>query len=290
MKKSQIILFIALLGSALCVPVAPASAQTWTPTATPSAQWQTVAASADGHKLFAGGLGGVFYFSTNSGSTWNTSTEPQWGSQFGSWNCIASSADGTKLAAINFTAYWISTNSGATWISINVPGFSFFSSVAMSADGTRLVLSDGLINASPGLIYTSTNSGVTLTPNLVPTNDWTNVASSADGTKLVAVSQNFYQDFGLIYASTNSGQSWAVLPGAPTNNLWSAVASSADGGRLIAASQVSYNPSLWRGGVYTSTDFGATWTSNSIIPAQWASVASSADGTRLVAVAMEPTG
>jgi hypothetical protein len=280
MKKSQIISFIALLGSALSVPVAPASAQTWTPTVTPSVEWQTVTASADGRKLYAGSLGWIFGFSTNSGSTWVTNTEPQYGSQFGSWIRIAASADGTKLAAVNYNAYWISTNSGATWTSNVVAGVSFFWSVAMSADGTKLVIADGHDN-TPGLIYFSTNCGATLTPSQSPTNYWTGLAASADGTRFYAFEQNTSPsgNYGLIYASTNSGMSW-TLTGAPTNNnWWGAIASSSDGSKLIA-SCVGH-----AGGIYTSTNCGATWTSNAAPYLEFTSVASSADGTRLVAAA-----
>jgi hypothetical protein len=63
---------------------------------------------------------------------------------------------------------------------------------------------------------------------------------------------------------------------------WNAVASSADGTKLVAAG--SGQPAI-----FTSTDSGATWVSNSIpgllteYNLLWQSVASSADGTKLVA-------
>jgi hypothetical protein len=70
-------------------------------------------------------------------------------------------------------------------------------------------------------------------------------------------------------------QTW-TLTSAPTNLNWSAVASSADGSRLIAA---AYN-SLW-----TSTNSGLTWASNTIPSSSGIGVVSSANGDRLVAVA-----
>jgi hypothetical protein len=72
-----------------------------------------------------------------------------------------------------------------------VSSFKFnlnWSSVAMSADGTRLVAvnwANGNI-ASVSSIYTSTNSGVTWQTNNAPNQTWQSVASSADGGKLVA--------------------------------------------------------------------------------------------------------
>jgi hypothetical protein len=260
-------------------------AQTWTPGNTTSQNWEAVASSADGSRLIAGGLSWFYGISTNSGGTWITNTEPQFGSSFGSWSAVAASADGTEFAGVNFSAIWISTNSGVAWFSNNVAGVSYFASVALSADGKKIVAVDGN-NSSPGLIYVSTNSGVTVTPTLSPTNNWKSVASSADGTKLVAATTT--SQGGLIYASTDSGLTWAPT-GAPTNNYWAAIASSADGTKLVAASSSVSAPGA-NGNIYTSTNFGTTWTSNNVPNAQWQSVASSADGTKLVAVAEEPVG
>src|SRR5665213_2692063 len=223
-----------------------ALAQTWTQASAPNKNWQAVASSADGRNLIAGGQSWTYCISTNSGSTWTTNTEPQIGSAYGSWSAIASSADGTKFVGINSSVIWVSTNSGLTWLANNVPGVSFFASVALSADGNKLVVVDGK-QSSPGLIYTSTNSGITLTPTMAPANYWASVASSADGTKLVSATLN--SQGGLIYASTNSGLTW-TLTGAPTNNGWETVASSADGDILVAApvGDQSFNPAP----IYTS--------------------------------------
>jgi hypothetical protein len=264
----------------------PAFSQTWTPTSTPSEIWTSVASSADGSKLIAGSLGWIYCISTNSGTTWITNTQPQKGSNNGSWSSIVSSADGTKYVGILGNLIWVSTNSGTTWLSNNVPGVSFFGSVALSADGNKLVAVVGDYS-SAGPIYISTNSGVTLTQTTAPTNNWMSVASSADGTKLVAAAMN--SEGGFIYASTDSGLTWA-LTGAPTNNNWVTVASSADGSKLVAASWYAFVSNHIYGCVYTSTNFGMTWTSNNVPDAQWQSVAASADGTRLVAVAVEPFG
>jgi hypothetical protein len=254
----------------------------------PSEYWEAVASSADGSKLIVGCQQFIYCISTNSGFTWTTKAEPQTGSGYGSWYCIASSADGTKYVAINYNGIWVSTNSGTTWLSNNVPGASFLAFAALSADGNKLVVVDGK-STSPGQIYTSTNWGVTVTPTTAPASHWVSVAASADGTKLVAAGTIYSQNVGFIYTSTNSGLTW-TLTGAPANQFWAAVASSADGSKLVAASGASFGSNQPNGGIFTSTDFGMTWTSNSVPPAQWESVASSADGTRLLAVAIEPVG
>jgi hypothetical protein len=169
---------------------------------------------------------------------------------------------------------------------------SFFKSVALSADGSKLVAVAG--NNSPGPIYYSTNSGLTWTPTTAPTNFWTSVASSADGSKLAAVVGNNTTNGNVIYISTNSVNSW-ILSHAPTNIPWSSVASSADGIKLVAATEGVNVPGhgVTYGSIYTSTNFGMDWISNNVprLPvALWDGVASSADGSRLVAIAQGTLG
>jgi hypothetical protein len=148
------------------------------------------------------------------------------------------------------------------WMQSSAPS-DLWASVAMSADGTKLVAGVPL-----GLIYTSTNSGATWTSNNVPANYWASVASSADGMKLAAVPWA-----GLLYTSTNAGTTW-MSNELPTN-FWTSIASSADGNKLVALNL--------SGSVYTSTNSGVSWTSNSVPvdTEQWFFVNSSADGTKL---------
>ena len=137
---------------------------------------------------------------------------------------VASSADGTKLAAaaVDHSLY-ISTDSGATWTNRS-PGEADWVSLASSADGTKLVVA-----AYWGQeLYTSIDSGVTWTPR-GPALGWTALASSADGTKLVAGVHE-----GQIYTSTDSGVTWTARM-TDTNRNWYSVASSADGSKLVAA-------------------------------------------------------
>src|ERR1017187_10351692 len=68
-------------------------------------------------------------------------------------------------------------------------------------------------------------------------------------------------------------QNWTQT-GAPSTN-WYSVASSADGTKLVAE--------VVSGGIYTSTNSGATWTLTSAPSESWQGVASSADGVKLVA-------
>ncbi|MEI7807945.1 MAG: sialidase family protein [Verrucomicrobiota bacterium] len=214
---------------------------TWTSNREPQSgslmgSWYAVASSADGNKLAALQLNTVFT-STNAGISWTSNNVP------GGTNLIsiASSADGAKLVVAvgltpSFNFAWqrgfiyTSTDSGATWTQSGAPN-KYWSSVASSADGTKLVAAAMDDSANAGWIYTSTNSGFTWTQTSAPTNSyWVSVASSADGSKLAAVNFPAYTfiggnlvftALGLVYISTNSGATW-VSNNVP-NNTWPVV-------------------------------------------------------------------
>lgn len=253
----------------------PMSAQTWVQSSAPATNWQSVAFSADGKKLIAvvsthlagfttngSFVPGPIYISTNSGTTWTQTSAPE-----DVWFFAASSADGTKLAAVaGFNGIYISTNSGDTWFLTVLPIHQFsWSSVAFSADGTKLV---AVANNGYGEgIYTSTNSGENWTQSTAPANNWSCVASSADGYTLAAASSEG------IFISTNSGNTW-MQTDAPMEP-WNFIISSADGTKLAAS--CIHGP-----GVYISTNSGADWTITLPLTGP-AGIVSSADGTKLVA-------
>ncbi|MGA2852928.1 MAG: sialidase family protein [Verrucomicrobiota bacterium] len=204
------------------------------------------------------------------GQSWKTN------SPVANWSAIASSADGTKLAATVYGDYiYTSANSGATWTKQNGNNNAsgYWSSIASSADGTKLVATVGytIHNTSPvGYIYTSTDSGATWSPRFGSAR-WSSSASSADGTKLVAAIHD--SSNGYIYTSTDSGATWS-----PRSVVaqWSSVASSVDGTKLAAAVDGGY--------IYTSTNSGVNWTQQTGSSGQaWSALASSSDGARLVA-------
>jgi photosystem II stability/assembly factor-like uncharacterized protein len=113
-----------------------------------------------------------------------------------------------------------------------------WSAAASSADGSHLAAA-----VNGGLIYVSTNSGVTWSAADVPATNWDALVMSADGGELTAAATN-----GVIYSSTDSGATWtaANVPAAD----WAALGESADGAYLVAVvhggviytSQTSYTP------------------------------------------------
>ena len=239
---------------------------TWTPANAPAFNWTSIASSANGARIVAAAAPlwdqtsrtnispGAIYRSLDAGATWIETSAPNT-----NWTCVASSADGTKLVAGSASRFdyqvgaWVgeggiyrSLDSGATWEKTSAPAVNW-SCVAASADGSKLVAAVNRLGIVPafggeppgGMIYTSTNSGVTWTPCHAPATGWDSVACSADGTRLVAASETDYWDGTKlsdresdIYESIDLGATWKPT-GAREGTT--AVACSADGYRLLAA-------------------------------------------------------
>ena len=158
---------------------------------------------------------------------------------------------------------------GSAWVQQISSNTLWFTGVASSSDGTKLVAT-AVVDGAGDYIYTSADSGATwVSRTSAGARGWTAVASSSDGTKLVATSD-------YIYTSTDSGVTWNQQAGTGPAD-WYAVASSSDGSKLVAVTYGNY--------ISTSTDSGATWTQRtSAGKRNWFSVASSGDGSKLFAV------
>jgi len=162
-----------------------------------------------------------------------------------------------------------------TWTQTSAPS-NYWSSVASSADGTKLIASS-MPNATPppqsvikGGVWISWDSGTTWQKTSLPVTKWDKVACSADGNIMFAVS-DYYPPYNASFcASTNSGLTW-------TSNGISAfggsLACSADGSKMAAL--LSQNPTNC---IYTSSDFGEALVA-SILPNSGAyAITCSADG------------
>jgi hypothetical protein len=87
----------------------------------------------------AGGWGAMWSpvssFTTNV--MWPWTDQATAGSEY--WHSIASSSDGTHLAAVVYYGdIWTSTNSGASWTDQSAAGSRYWQSIASSSDGTHL--------------------------------------------------------------------------------------------------------------------------------------------------------
>lgn len=197
------------------------------------------------------------------------------------WTGVASSDDGTRLAAVAFGLrdrggqIWISTNAGLNWGAVGPR--RYWTSCAMSADGVTMAAS-----AAFGKLYLSTNSGQTWQSHDVNRN-WTGIACSADGGNLVAVDNGTNVAGGFIYLSRDRGETWT-----PTEQQrnWFFVDSSGDGKVLVACvGEANVKGTLVFGYPYVSRDGGFTWKA-CLTDAlrRWTGVAVSKDGRVLCAI------
>jgi photosystem II stability/assembly factor-like uncharacterized protein len=236
-------------------------------------------------RVSGAGTGG-WSIAQNAGQTVRTQGIPTgsnvWTLQAGGgqrrWQAIASSADGSHLAAVDsFQGYiYTSSDTGVTWTQQTGSGQHAWTAIASSSDGTHLAATDG----SLGYVYTSADSGATWAQRTGSGQlYWSSIASSADGSRLVAADSNN----GYIYTSTDSGVTWAQ--GASGQHQWTSLSSSADGLRLVAGSKDNGMMFGFFGYLFTSMDAGATWTAQASGGQRgWFAVASSVDGVHLAAV------
>jgi hypothetical protein len=208
---------------------------------------------------------GHIYISGDGGTNWTLTQAPAQ-----PWSTVSSSADGTKIFALNgelFGRLYSSTNSGSTWaLDARAP---YGASIAVSGDGEKLAIATG--SDSIGF---STNHGGLWTNRTTGLYDMFRVVSSADGAMFSAAN-----NAGKFTLSTNGGFTWspAMIQGGEAISL----DASADLRNLVAV--LSWFSRLW---VTTSTNMGQTWRSNALPTATWSAATTSADGTRFVAVAM----
>ena len=247
--------------------------------------WHALASSADGSRLYAGSescgnsacsLGvvdaGGIWVSTDYGTTWTeiASTSGR------KWFSMASNANGTKVAAVDRGGYiWTSVDSGSTWTARTAPGARNWDSIASSSDG------DNLVAVSPdGFIFTSIDSGATWT-NYTPSGvtGFTGVSSSNDGSRLAVTTWSSG-----LYTSSDYGQTWTrrtlTVPNPNEQTNLQMVSMSGDGRRLVTGSRATNG----NGGIiFTSSDFGVTWTSSSPMGFDYIGFVSSGDGSRVAA-------
>ena len=212
--------------------------------------------------LLRGLLVALFLFSTLAparAAVWTERTSS--GERY--WKGIASSSDGTKLAAYETTTettgtagnIWTSSDSGETW-TYRASSKNWYG-IASSSDGTKLAAI-----VSGGNIWTLSDSGAnnwSWNERLVGdgTQNWNGIVSSSDGTKLAATVTN-----GNIWTSSDSGANWNKhAPGGADVHSWRGIALSSDGTKIAAVERITTltdpNRGCWY--IWTSTDFGVTW-------------------------------
>lgn len=158
---------------------------TWSQAAYLNESWNAATCTADGTRLAAmtNGSDTQVYVSTDSGATW----QPAAATPGGSSPCLLCTANGSELLAQNGTGLYVSTNWGVTWSETNNP---VGGDIACSANGSLLFGMEGNPSGNSFALVSSTNLGVTWTPNSPGQKSWNWVACSADGNELIATATN----------------------------------------------------------------------------------------------------
>ena len=285
--------------------------QTWAVSDATPRNWWAVASSADGLKLVAAtngtiasstgvpplGNDGRIYTSTDGGASWTARVTT---GSLPTWSSVASSADGTKLAAVGpGNNIWTSGDSGLTWLPSDIP--RFWTSISMSANGNQMAAvveegpnSAGANPAGPvgeGLIYLYSRAandafGVGAWTPVKSTvssfRNWRSITMSADGSRLAAVAHtDGGSPFEAIYRSVDGGAIWTAS--AQTFENAYRIRSSADGTRLVMAEGY---PAGAVGRLWTSNDSGANWVrrNTAATTSIYTAVSISSDGSKMLAV------
>ena len=270
---------------------------TWTPRDS-GRKWNSITSSSDGSKLAAVEWSGQIYTSTDFGVTW-TPRESNRG-----WVSITSSSDGSKLAAVvQVGQIYKSTDYGVTWV-VDELNRNWYS-ITSSADGSKLaaVNQGGQIytndyTAPPILITRPILSSTVYPSTWNPLISWgdsvtckysydnfvssTTVSCANNGSDIleptIEGSATLYIrgiDSSSVQSNASSTFSNIIfVPKGPTINPYG-ITSSADGSKLVVGSS--------GGQIYTSTDYGVTWTPRDS-NRTWRIVVSSADGSKLAII------
>ncbi|OHE63215.1 MAG: hypothetical protein A2Y36_13300 [Treponema sp. GWA1_62_8] len=141
-------------------------------------------------------------------------------------------------------AIWRSIDYGSSWTSVvPVPALQW-TSLAGSADGTKLIASAGA-SGTPSSIYRSVDGGANWTATSAPSQIYSSLASSADGSILGAA---VYDNSNTFLYSSDSGTTWQSTA-IPTGAYWGSVSCSSDGTHWVVtnAGQSSVDVTVFTG-------------------------------------------
>ena len=152
---------------------------------------------------------------------------------------------------------------GVTWTG-RMTGNLPWASVSISSTGQYQTSCRGAGNGD-GFVYTSYDFGVTWTERITDSaRNWQWVSISATGQYQSAVGSSFQ-----IYKSSNYGVSWA--PKGSSKN-WTSISMSSNGQYQTAVVGSTSER------IYTSSDYGETWTERTQFTGNWASISVSSTG------------
>ena len=208
---------------------------------------------------------GLSYYTTDLGSSWNPSTITA-----DTFLDVKSSSDGTIVIAGGMTGISLSTDSGATFttldssVGLKSTEYGFFAT-AISDDGSIIVACEFY-----GKCYVSSDTGASWSSAGPSNNEWSAAAVSSDGS-IIAVAAAGSN----VFLSTDSGATFTETASGP--KAYTSLAMASDGSYILAVATDS-SPTY-------SSDSGATWTeTGDALP--YTNVGLSSDGTFAIAAAL----
>lgn len=212
--------------------------------------YKSIAISADGQYVAAAAYNNFntpyLFYSTDYGATFT-----QKNFAYSKADGIAISDDGQIIAVAhnspNIYNIPVSTDGGDTWTDGNQAGE--WRSIAMSADGTKMIACEYSSTTYTGYVWLSDDTGATWS-NTGSQKSWKHVSMSADGSKMIAMANGE-----LLFCSSNCGSSSNWVNIEPTSDIAQFPTISRDGSTIIIGGGSGAKEK-----VYTSTDDGATWT------------------------------
>lgn len=226
---------------------------------------------------------------------------------------IASSTSGDKLVATDGIYIYTSADYGAHWSqrtsnfitgstdAVNngpyAPGTNQWTCVASDSTGDLLIATsytyfDGPIGYGDGYYYKSIDGGDHWSQGNAQ-DDFGACASSSNGQRLVLWNDPVNMDGGMF--SINGGNNWGS--NSPLFNDSSYFNSSAQSMRAVASDATGQHlVGVYHGYAYTSTNYGANWTTTELVPIstgvypEFYDVTISSDGSKLAAVDLSNPG
>ena len=241
----------------------------------PSAQItaEEVAVMANGTVLVARALSGPnaqpvsIFKSTNGGATWTAADSGL--PSAGVWDVVAQPGSDTNAfvtiqspAGVSSAVYG-TTDGGSTWNPVG-PAATTIAALAIASDHTIVAATGGVYDNSPAqALYISTNGGVSWTARTAPPVQVSTFAFGATSATIYAGSALTSQ----VAVSTNGGVSWTLHSVDPSNRS----------SQIDAIAVDPLDPSV----VYSGTDAGGLWQSSDA-GASWAAM--STMGTRVASL------
>lgn len=121
----------------------------------------------------------------------------------------------------------------------------------------------------------------------LPNNFWCSIALSSSGQYIGTVSNGItsFNTAGSVYISADYGSTWSAVTSVPSSS-WTFITLSYSGQHMVIVGGGGNIPggSTSQSYIYTSSNYGSSWTQSSAILSSWSGVASNASGAMIVAL------